>query len=187
MGSFLSFLHWSKEWRGKGKVTHRAKEREGERWHDRENDTGGEEEQKDACGEEQLWNTSVLLAGSLADTCPVNYFFLLWWGGIQFITSFFSSTFHISLWGWERWAICCKCMMNFIKYSQLLLKITGDLQNRNPTYPEQIWHTEQRCEICQKLKAVLVTSGPLWFIFLFLSRTWFYWNNDSYMFYSCAF
>lgn len=95
--------------------------------------------------------------------------------------------FHISLWGWERWAICCKCMMNFIKYSQLLLKITGDLQNRNPTYPEQIWHTEQRCEICQKLKVVLVTSGPLWFIFLFLSRTWFYWNNDSYMFYSCAF
>lgn len=47
---------------------------------------------------------------------------------------------HMSLLGWKRWAICCKCMMNFIKYSQLLLKITGDLQNRNPTCPEQIWH-----------------------------------------------
>lgn len=169
----------------KGESDTWAKEKDGVKWHDRTSEIGGGDEQKDACGGEQLWNARVPLAPSLAGACPVNYFLLLWRGGMQFITSFFSSTCTCLSWAgkgeqfvanawWISLSIhnCCWKSLEICKIE------TQHAQNR--------FDTEQRCEICQKLKAVLVTSGPLWFFF-FLSRTWFYWNNDSYMFYSCAF
>lgn len=178
-GIFVSFPDWSKAVKSRGESDTCVREKERVAW--RGNDIRKEDGQELASGEKQPWTpqsswlSSRHLFCQLPSAAPVRR------DRIHHSLLFFY--FHISLWGWKRWAICCRCMMNFIKYSQLLLKIAGDLQNSNPTCPEQIWHTEQRCEICQKLKAVLVNSGPLWFIFFFLRRTWFYWNNDSYIFY----
>lgn len=106
---------------------------------------------EDAYGRGQPWNTGVL-AGSLAGAHSVNYSLPLWWGGREFIRSSFFFFFflflllaHFSL-GLERWAICYKCMMNFIKYSQLLLKsleickIEPNMPRTDLTHRAEMWN-----------------------------------------------
>ena len=159
-----------------------------------ENDTGAKkmqrgevtwqgDEQRDAYGRGSPDPPECWLGLWQAPFCQL--FLLLWWRGIEFITSAFPPPhFHVSLWGWERWAICYKCMMNFIKYSQLLLKsleickIEPNMPRTDLTHRAEMWNLPEI-----KSSAGIQVLYESSFFFFFLSRTWFYWNDDSYMFY----
>ena len=138
-----------------------AEECEGVKWHGRESGVGEEDEQKGAYGRGQPWNTRAL-AGSLAGTCPVNYSIPLWWGGIEFITSsFFFLLPHFCL-GLGRWAICYKCMMNFIKYSQLLLKsleictVEPNMPRTDLTHRAEMWNLPEIKSCAGKFRSFMI-------------------------------
>ena len=161
----------------KGENDTGAKECKGVKWHGRE--MNKETHMEGAALTRQS-------AGWVSGRHPFcQLFLLLWWRGIEFITSSFPPPhFHVSLWGWERWAICYKCMMNFIKYSQLLLKsleickIEPNMPRTDLTHRAEMWNLP---EIKSSAGIQVLYESSVFFFSL--RRTWFYWNDDSYMFY----
>lgn len=118
-GDFLSFPDWPKAVKRRGENDTGAEECEGVKtW---QGEWFGEEgEQRDAYGGGSPDPPERGLVSGRHSS--VNYSSCSGEEGQNSSPAPFSPYFHVSLWGWERWAICYKCMMNFIKYSQLLLK-----------------------------------------------------------------
>lgn len=180
-GIFWVFLIGLKQWRGEGKMTQGQKNVKGWR-HGRESDLERRVNKETHMEGAALTRQST--GWSLAGTRSVNYSSCSGEEGQNSSPAPFSPYFHISLWGWERWAICYKCMMNFIKYSQLLLKsleickIEPNMPRTDLTRRAEMWNLPEI-----KSSAGIQGLYESLSFFFSLSRTWFYWNNDSYMFY----
>lgn len=148
LGDFSEFS-WLKARKRRGESDTWTEERK--EWHGRESDVGMEGEQRG-----RIWKGAALKhrsAGWIPGRCP---FCQLLPSALvrrerihQKLLFFFFFLFlllaHFSL-GLERWAICYKCMMNFIKYSQLLLKsleickIEPNMPRTDLTHRAEMWN-----------------------------------------------